>query len=107
VPARPSGLRSRWAGAVAYLFGPADWGQGYATEALAWLHRYLRLEHGVVEFWATVAPTNERSKRVLLRSGYRAVSQSDARTLGSYNAGDEVFRCDHANALAAMWARGE
>ena len=77
---------------VAYLFGPAHWGRGYASESLEWLHSYLRIQHGVSEFWATVAPGNERSIRLLLRSGYRRTPMCDARPLSSFEPGDEVFQ---------------
>jgi len=77
---------------VAYLFEPACWGRGFASESLAWLQRHIESEAGAIEFWATAAPANQRSIRLLLRAGYRRTSPSDARLLGSYEAGDEVFR---------------
>jgi len=46
-----STVHGEWA-EVAYLFGPAHWGQGYTTESLAWLRRFLESQHGVTEFWA-------------------------------------------------------
>lgn len=55
---------------VAYLFGQAYWGQGYATEALEWLHQQLRERTGASVFWATARPENERSIRLLRRHGY-------------------------------------
>jgi ribosomal-protein-alanine N-acetyltransferase len=77
---------------VGYLFGPSDWGRGYAGESLSWLHDYVRVQYGVSEFWATVAAGNERSIRLLLRSGYRRTPQTLNRPLASYVAGDEIFR---------------
>jgi RimJ/RimL family protein N-acetyltransferase len=54
---------------VAYVFGPAWWGHGYATEATAWLLRYIR-EAGMSEAWATIAPANTASDRLLARLGF-------------------------------------
>ena len=54
---------------VAYVFGPAWWGHGYATEATAWLLHYLR-EAGMSEAWATIAPANTASDRLLARLGF-------------------------------------
>jgi RimJ/RimL family protein N-acetyltransferase len=78
---------------VAYLFGPSDWGQGYATESLEWLHEYLSVAHSVREFWAAVAPQNERSIRLLLRCRYERVALCETRPLASYEPGDEVYCC--------------
>jgi RimJ/RimL family protein N-acetyltransferase len=76
---------------VAYLFGPAFWGHGYATESLSWLHSHLHDMHGTSEFWATVALGNQRSIRLLLRVGYSPTERCDSRPLGSYDDGDMVF----------------
>lgn len=78
--------------AVAFLFGSEHWGRGYAAEALAWLQGYLEIVHAIGEFWATTAPANSRSIRLLLRSGYLPSALSDTRPLASYEPGDKVFR---------------
>ena len=77
---------------VAYLFGPDFWGHGYATEGLAWLHELIRRNFGIQDFWATVKPWNDRSVRLLERSGYREVPDETWPRLTSYDPGDRVFR---------------
>jgi [ribosomal protein S5]-alanine N-acetyltransferase len=77
---------------VAYLFDPREWGQGYATEAVAWLQDHCFASAAVREFWATVAPSNERSMRLLARLSYQEISPSSGwPTLASYDPGDRVF----------------
>jgi RimJ/RimL family protein N-acetyltransferase len=77
---------------VAYLFGPVFWGRGYATEGLEWLHELLSRSFGVAEFWATVAPSNTRSIRLLERAGYGEAPSETWPRLTSYDPGDRVFR---------------
>jgi len=77
---------------VAYLFGPDFWGCGYAAEGLAWLHELIRTNFGIRDFWATAKPGNERSMRLLERSGYREAPSNTWPRLTSYDPGDRVFR---------------
>jgi RimJ/RimL family protein N-acetyltransferase len=75
---------------VAYLFGPAHWGHGYATEAMSAFQDYLQKSWSVGEFWAATRPENRRSVRLLRQLGY--VEQHDSwPNLSSYDAGDLVF----------------
>jgi RimJ/RimL family protein N-acetyltransferase len=55
---------------VAFLFGPAHWGKGYATGALQWLHQEVVRTCGVTVFWATTEPANQRCQALLRRCGY-------------------------------------
>jgi RimJ/RimL family protein N-acetyltransferase len=58
---------------VAFLFGPAHWGRGFALEALTWLHEELERRFHLTGFWATTVPANTRCQSLLLRSGYSQV----------------------------------
>lgn len=75
---------------IAYLFGPAWWGNGYATEGTAWLIEHLRSEHGIDECWAAVHPDNGASARLLDRLGFRRVDRP-TRPMASCDEVDLVF----------------
>ena len=76
---------------VSYLFGPAHWGRGYASEGLTWLHERLRQDGSALAFWAAVTPGNDRSVRVLQRLRYDELVGGWP-ALASYDPGDRVFR---------------
>jgi RimJ/RimL family protein N-acetyltransferase len=80
-----------WRAEVAYLFGAMHWGQGYAQEAMHWLHDRLAEDSVATELWATVAPQNERSIRLLTRLGYAPVAAGWPK-LYSYDDGDLIFQ---------------
>ena len=74
---------------VAYVFTPAHWGKGYATEATTWMLTKLK-QLGAREAWATVEPSNAASKRLLRRLEFqRSLHPRD--DLRSYDPGDEVY----------------
>lgn len=79
---------------IAYVFGPASGGRGYATEAVEWMIGQLAA-WGITELWAAVHHANERSVRLLERVGCRLVTDP-GRALTSYDDGDLVFRLDAA-----------
>lgn len=76
---------------VAFLMGPAHWGQGYAVEGLQWLHGELARVSAGAACWATTVPENLHCQRLLARCGYAAVAPESAPDLMSYDAGDRVF----------------
>lgn len=76
---------------VAYLFGAAYWSKGYGSESLVWLQQFLQQTYPVREFWATVTPGNDRSKRLLLKNAYAEVSSDQLPRLTSYDENDWVF----------------
>lgn len=76
---------------VAYIFGVAYWGMGYGSESLMWLQNFLQTNYGVSEFWATVTPGNEASKRLLLKNNYVEVLSDNLPQLTSYDENDWVF----------------
>lgn len=78
-------------GEVAYVFGPGWWGNGYATEATRWMIEHLQAERDVSECWATVAPGNDASARLLERLGFEHAAPGIVE-LQSYDDGDLVFR---------------
>jgi RimJ/RimL family protein N-acetyltransferase len=75
---------------VAYVFGPAHWGRGYASEGMTWMLAHLEGELGVSECWAAVHPDNERSLALLQRLGFEPRDEP-GRPIGSYDEGDLVF----------------
>ncbi|MEW6704200.1 MAG: GNAT family N-acetyltransferase [Pseudomonadota bacterium] len=78
---------------VAFLFDPAVWGQGYATEGLCWLHERLMNEEAAPSaFWATTVPQNLRCQALLERCGYQRTAQDWPLPLLSYDEGDLVYR---------------
>jgi RimJ/RimL family protein N-acetyltransferase len=76
---------------VAWVFGPAYWGAGYATEGATWMRAHLVAECGISELWAAVHPDNAGSIRLLGRLGFERQPAPPARPLGSYDEGDLVF----------------
>lgn len=76
---------------VAFLFAPKFWGNGYASEGLAWLHGELSKRYGVNRFYATTVTENHRSQALLRRSGYTLTSPPLEITLLSFDEGDLVF----------------
>jgi len=86
-------LHEGWA-EVAWVFGPAWWGRGYATEGAAWLLAHLRDDDGITEAWATVDPANGRSVRLIGRLGFREQVPPFRRRPASYDDGDLVFARD-------------
>ena len=75
---------------IAYLFGPAHWDRGLATEAVGWLREHLRDRFGVEELWAATRKDNLRSLRLLARLGF--VAAAPLRPLLSADDGD-VLMC--------------
>ena len=74
---------------VAYVFGPATAGHGYATEAVRWLIGHLA-DGGRDELWAAVHHGNAASIRLITRVGFTQVA-SATRPLASFDDGDLVF----------------
>lgn len=75
---------------VAFLFDRKQWGKGYASEALAWLHREIENTHGISSFWATTVPANVRCQSLLLRAGYQ-LTHEGVPLLYSIEEGDLAF----------------
>jgi len=75
---------------VAYVFGPAWWGRGFATEGARWMVDHL--DGDVSQQWATVLPANGPSIALLQRLGFDAADAESAPVpLMSYDDGDLVF----------------
>ncbi|MEO7331637.1 MAG: GNAT family N-acetyltransferase, partial [Minicystis sp.] len=70
---------ARTATNVGYLFFPAYWGQGLATEAVVAVVEHL-IHLGVTRFLATVTVGNQASARVLAKAGFtltRVIPEND------------------------------
>lgn len=75
---------------IAYVFGPAWWGRGYATEAVSWLLSHLA-GRSVSVVWTAVAPGNAASVRLLERLGFAPTRHPTHLRLLSYDDGDLVL----------------
>lgn len=65
------GVDAHGAVEIGYGFAPADWGQGYATEAVRALTAHFLQEPGVRTVTAQTAVANPASRRVLEKCGFR------------------------------------
>ena len=61
---------------VAYVLGPAAWGQGLATEAVTVMCAHLALDHDVSRLTAHVEPGNRASRALLERLGFSFVRRT-------------------------------
>jgi len=77
---------------IAYVFGPRWAGNGYATEATAWMLDQLRDHHGVATVYATTDPANGPSTRLLERLGFERNDLPDDGGARSYDPGDHIHR---------------
>lgn len=82
-------VHGSWA-EIAYLFGPAFWGRGLATEAVHWLREHLREQFGVAELWAATRPENRASVCLLRRLGF--IESPPVHRILSADAEDLLFR---------------
>ncbi|HZJ54759.1 MAG TPA: GNAT family N-acetyltransferase [Myxococcaceae bacterium] len=73
---------------IAYVFGLAQRGRGYARCAVRWLLDQLEVD----EVWACTTPANVRSRRLLEALGFRQAPP--ARPLASWDPGDLTYRWD-------------
>lgn len=62
---------------IGYMFSPAVWGRGYATEAVKAMMKHLRTQ-GAIVFKAEIDIQNEASKGVVRRLGFRHISTEGA-----------------------------
>ncbi|MFN8020271.1 MAG: GNAT family N-acetyltransferase [Acidimicrobiales bacterium] len=76
---------------IAYVFGPAFWGHGYATEGVRWMIQHLRAELGIADLWGAVHPDNAGSIRLLERLGFERRTPPARRPVASYDDGDLLF----------------
>ena len=67
---------------IGYLLASAAWGQGFATEACAWLVAELAQRHRVCDVLASVDARNLRSIAVLERLGFARVAACAAELRG-------------------------
>ncbi|MEO8935507.1 MAG: GNAT family N-acetyltransferase [Burkholderiaceae bacterium] len=75
VQATIGAARTAW---IAYFVAVAEWGNGYATEAVLAMKAHLAAEYGVVRFLATVEAGNAKSVALLGRVGLRPATEEEA-----------------------------
>jgi ribosomal-protein-alanine N-acetyltransferase len=68
---------------LVYVFAPAAWGKGYATEMAAAIARWARATLGLPRLVALVEPENAASERVALKVGMR-LEQETVRPGGAH-----------------------
>lgn len=78
---------------IGYMLAPAHWGQGYATEAGAWLVAELRSQWLLRDLRASVDVRNTRSIAVLERLGFARVATETALLHGEATR-DHHYRLD-------------
>jgi [ribosomal protein S5]-alanine N-acetyltransferase len=79
---------------VAYVLARESWGRGLASEATQTVIDHLRSACGVKRFLATTEALNARSVRLLLRLGFRAASETEARE-HALSASERLFVLGH------------
>ena len=72
---------------IGFLLDPAEWGRGYAVEALSAFIDHRRAK-GSIELTADVDPRNSSSLRLLHRAGFIETGRAS----GTWQVGDEL--CD-------------
>ena len=60
-----------------YWLGKRHWGEGYATEAVTRLTRFVFATLNLPEVWAAAVPTNDASHRVLEKVGFTIVAAGE------------------------------
>jgi RimJ/RimL family protein N-acetyltransferase len=75
--------------AVAYLFHPDGWGQGYATEAMRALLEHLQRDVGVQRFSANIDTRNLASQRLIERLGFVRIGEIKDADAFKGSSGDE------------------
>lgn len=68
--------------AIAYVLGSRFWGRGLATAAVGLMIAELRARHGVETLSAVLKRRNERSRRLLERTGFVAASAAQRAEIG-------------------------
>jgi RimJ/RimL family protein N-acetyltransferase len=74
---------------LGYALARAHWGHGLATEAARAVVQWALAAHDLVELWASTAPANTRSQRVMEKLGM-------TRAPDAHENGDVVYRLRRA-----------
>lgn len=80
---------------IAFVFVPASWRKGYASEAVGALIEHFR-QAGVTRFWACVTGGNTPSLALCERLGFALADVPDGLELWTYDAGDVVLKRESA-----------
>ena len=91
---------------IGYWIGRADWGRGYASEALRRCLRMLFEDLGISSAWASVLPDNKASRRVLDKTGFQfEETRRVEMPARGVNADLDFLRLDRADWLEARRSR--
>lgn len=80
--------------ALSYQFKQVVWGQGYASQGVAWLLAYMKEKYGTVTLIAEVLTINVANVKILERVNFHAASEREV-------------QCDSGTFVVRKYVKGE